>query len=143
MFDDALREWRRKKIRYRADIETYFGRKDIASRQFQIIDGKIDKLCCELWLIYHNVPYNPNVHMEHYVQPIEETYSESIYNCLMQATGQTITIEQEEMVHQTTSSAFDDIEEKIARFCLELTECIKRENVGNLRKEKRQRQIRY
>ena len=81
--------------------------------------------------------------MEHYVQPIEETYSESIYNCLMQASGQTITMEQEEMVHQTTSSAFDDIEEKIARFCLELTECIKRENVGNLRKEKRQRQVRY
>jgi hypothetical protein len=141
IFDDALREWRRKKIRYRADLETYFGKKETSGRQFRIIDAVMEKLSYEIWLIYHGVPNNPNVFMEHYVQPIEEAY-DSIFNCIMKANQQTISKEQEENVHQITSSAFDDLEEKIIKLCSEMAESLKKENVGNLRKPKLQRQIR-
>lgn len=92
------------------------------------------------WLIYHGVPQNPNVFLEHYVQPIEESY-DSIFNCIMQANGKEVTKQQEESVHQVTSSAFDDLEEKITRLCAEISESIRKENVGNLRKPKLQRQI--
>lgn len=142
MFDDSLREWRRKRIRYRTDLETYFGRNDVACRQFCIIDATLEKLSYELWLIYHRVPNNPNIFMKHYVQPIEESY-DSIFNCIMQANGQILTKEQEEMVHQITSSAFEDLEEKISRFCMELAENIKKGSIGSLRRDKVQRQIRY
>lgn len=141
IFDDALREWRRKKIRYRADLEIYYGKKETAVRQFRLIDAVMEKLSYELWLIYHGVPNNPNVFMEHYVQPIEEAY-DSIFNCIMKANQETITKEQEENVHQITSSAFDDLEEKIGKLCIEMAESLKKENVGNLRKPKLQRQIR-
>jgi hypothetical protein len=79
--------------------------------------------------------------MEHYVQPIEESY-DSIFNCIMKANNEVISKEQEENVHQVTSSAFDDLEEKINRLCAELSENIRKENVGNLRKPRLQRQIR-
>jgi hypothetical protein len=48
MFDDSVREWRRKRIRYRSDIETYFGKKESATRQFRLIDAVMEKLCYEL-----------------------------------------------------------------------------------------------
>jgi len=140
-FEEALRVWRRKKIRYKADLEMYFGNKETAARQFRIIDAIMEKLSIELWLIYNSIPNNPNVFMEHYVQPIEESYN-SIFNCILKANQQTITKEQEEDVHQVTSSAFDDLEEKIVKLCLEMSESLKKENVGNMRKGRLQRHIR-
>ncbi|CAJ1943243.1 unnamed protein product [Cylindrotheca closterium] len=140
-FEEALRVWRRNKIRYKAEVEMYFGKKESAARQLRIIDAMMEKYSYELWLIYNGIPNNPNVFLEHYVQPIEESYN-SIFNCIMKATSQTITKEQEENVHQVTSSTFDDLEEKIIKFCLEMSESLKKENVGNLRRGRLYRQVR-
>lgn len=48
IFDDSCREWRKKKIRYKADLEQYFGKKEGAARQFRIIDAVMEKLCYEM-----------------------------------------------------------------------------------------------
>mmetsp|Transcript_2063 Transcript_2063/g.4678 ORF Transcript_2063/g.4678 Transcript_2063/m.4678 type:complete len:244 (-) Transcript_2063:287-1018(-) len=141
LFEAALRAWRRNKIRYKAEVEMYFGKKESAARQLRIIDATMEKYSYELWLIYNGIPNNPNVFLEHYVQPIEESYN-SIFNCIMKANRQTITKEQEENVHQVTSSTFDDLEEKIIKLCLEMSESLKKENVGNMRKGRLYRQMR-
>lgn len=140
-FEEALRVWRRNKIRYKAEVEMYFGKKESAARQLRILDAMMEKYSYELWLIYNGIPNNPNVFLEHYVQPIEESYN-SIFNCIMKANQQTVSKEQEENVHQVTSSTFDDLEEKIIKLCLEMSESLKKENVGNMRRGRLYRQIR-
>lgn len=139
-FEEALRVWRRNKIRYKAEVEMYFGKKESAARQLRIIDATMEKYSYELWLIYNDIPNNPNVFLEHYVQPIEESYN-SIFNCIMKANSKTITKEQEENVHQVTSSTFDDLEAKINNLCLEMSESLKKENVGNMRRGRLYRQV--
>lgn len=132
IFDDALMKWRRNKIQYKAAIDVSFGKRGAASRLFRLIDATFDKLSFEIWHIYHENPNNPNVFLEYFVEDIEQHY-DTIFNCIMTAIDKELTREQEDNVHRTVSIAFDELQDKINRMCLEMSESIKKGNVGNLR----------
>jgi hypothetical protein len=132
LFDDALTQWRRNKITYNREIDVYFGKRAAASRLFKLVDATIDKLSFELWFIYHDNPSNPNVFLESFVEDIGQPY-DTVFNAIMTAIDKKITREQEENVHRITSSAFDELQDKVSRLCFEMSEAIRIENVGNLR----------
>jgi hypothetical protein len=135
-FDDALSQWRRHKIQYKSAIECYFGKRTSADKLFHLMDASFDKLAFELWFIYHGNPSNPNVFMQYYVEAIDQEY-DSVFNVIMTANGKTITSEQEDQVTQITSSAFDELQDKMKRMSNEMTESIRKENVGNLRRNRK------
>lgn len=133
LYDDALTEWRRHRIQYKTAIEVYFGRRDAASRLFKVVDATIDKLSFELWFIYHDNPCNPNIFLESFVEDIGQPY-DTIFNAIMTAIDKNVTRDQEEKVLRTVSSAFDELQDKINRMCFEMSEAIRIENVGNMRR---------
>jgi hypothetical protein len=132
-YDEALTQWRRNKIQYKTEIELYFGKRDAASKLYKLVDSTFDKLGFELWFIYHENPTNPNVFMEYYVEQIEQQY-DTVFNAIMTSIDKEITRDQEENVHRITSIAFDELQDKINRLCFEMSESIRKEKVGNLRK---------
>lgn len=134
MYDEALTQWRCNKIQYNRAIDVYFGKRDAASRLFKLVDATIDKLSFELWFIYHDNPSNPNVFMESFVEDIGQPY-DTIFNAIMTAIDKQITREQEENVHRIASSAFDELQDKVSRLCFEMSEAIRIENVGNMRRK--------
>jgi 23S rRNA maturation-related 3'-5' exoribonuclease YhaM len=89
-----------------------------------------------LWFIYHDNPSNPNIFMQYYVEDIESQYN-TVFNSIMTSIDKEITSEQEDNVHRTTSIAFDELQDKINRLFFEMSESIRKGNVGNLRKGKR------
>lgn len=131
-FDDALTKWRYNKIQNKRAIEIFFGKRENASRLFQMVDATFDKLSFEIWFIYHENPNNPNVFLEFFVEDIDQHYN-TIFNAIVTSVGKTITREQEENVHRTVSVAFDELQDKINRMCLEMSEAIQNKKVGNLR----------
>ena len=133
---EALANWRRKRVQYRKEIEIYFGKRDAASRVFHILDATFDKLSYELWFIYHENPSNPNSFMQYFVEEIDQEY-QSIFNAIMTSLDKDLTREQEDSVHQATSLAFDELQDQVSQLCTEMTESIRRENVGNLRQSNR------
>jgi hypothetical protein len=135
-FDAALGNWRRKKLQYRKEIEIYFGKREAASGTFHILDATFDKLSFELWFIYHENPTNPNSFMQHFVEDIGLEY-QSIFNAVMTSLDRELTREQEDNVHQAASLAFDDLQDKVSQLGTEMSDSIKKENVGNLRKNTR------
>jgi hypothetical protein len=135
-YDAALSNWRRKKLQYKKEIETYFGKRDATSGLFHILDCSFDKLSFELFFIYHENPSNPNSFMQHFVEDVGMEY-ESIFNAIMTSLDKKLTREQEDKVHQTTSIAFDSLQDKVSQLCSEMSESIKKGNVGNLRKNSR------
>jgi hypothetical protein len=132
LYDAALTQWRGNKIQYNREIDVYFGKRAAASRLFKLVDATIDKLSFELWFIYHDNPSNPNVFLESFVEDIGQPY-DTVFNAIMTAIDKKITREQEENVHRITSSAFDELQDKVSRLCFEMSEAIRIENVGNLR----------
>jgi len=132
LFDDALTEWRSKRIQYRRAIEIYFGQRATASKLFKLVDATIDKLSFELWFIYHNNPSNPNIFLQTFVEDIGQPY-DTIFNAIMTSIDEQRTQEQEETVHRTVANAFDELQDKVSRLCFEMSECIRNENVGSLR----------
>ena len=135
-YQTALSQWRRKKIQNIISLERYFGKRDSTARLFKLIDASFDKLSYELWFIYHDNPSNPNVFMQYYVEDIEAQYN-TIFNAIMTSIGKDITHEQEDNVHKTTSIAFDELQDKINRLGYEMSESIRKGNVGNVRKSKK------
>ena len=132
MYDEALTEWRSRRIQYRRAIEVSFGKRAAASKLFHLMDGAIDKLSFELWFIYHNNPSNPNVFLQSFVQDIGQPY-DTVFNAIMTSLDKQLTRAQEETVHRTAANAFDELQDKVSRLCFEMSECIRNENVGNLR----------
>ena len=132
LYDQALTHWRSNKIQYKRAIDIYFGKRDAASKLFKLVDATIDKLSFELWFIFHDNPSNPNVFMESFLEDIGQPY-DTIFNAIMTAIDKQLTREQEENVHRITSSAFDELQDKVRRLCFEMTEAIRTENVGNMR----------
>ena len=132
IYDEALTEWRSRRIQYRRAIEVYFGRRAAASKLFHLIDGTIDKLSFELWFIYHNNPSNPNVFLQSFVQDVGQPY-DTVFNAIMTSLDKQLTRAQEETVHRTAANAFDELQDKVSRLCFEMSECIRNENVGNMR----------
>jgi hypothetical protein len=74
--------------------------------------------------------------MQYYVKAIDQEY-DSVFNVIMTANGKTIMSEQELKVTQITSTAFDELQDKIKRMSNEMTESIRKENVGNLRRNRK------
>jgi hypothetical protein len=70
------------------------------------------------------------------VEDIESQYN-TVFNSIMTSIDEEITSEQEDNVHRTTSIAFDELQDKINRLFFEMSESIRKGNVGNLRKGKR------
>jgi len=132
-YTDALAKWRSNRIQNKAAIEVYFGRRDATSKLFKLVDATMDKLSFELWFIYHDSPGNPNVFLETFVEDIGQPY-DTIFNAIMTAIDQAITRDQEEKVLRTVSSAFDELQDKVNRLCFEMSEAIRLENVGNMRR---------
>lgn len=132
LYDEALAQWRRNRIQYKVEIDNYFGRRDTASKLFKLMDASMDKLSFELWFIYHDNPSNPNVFLMNFVEDIGQPY-DTVFNAIMTATDKTITREQEENVHNVAATAFDELQDKVHRLCLEMTKCIRNGNVGTMR----------
>lgn len=135
-YQAALAQWRRNKIQNLISLERWFGKRDTTARLFKLIDASFDKLSFELWFIYHDNPSNPNIFMQYYVEDIESQYN-TVFNSIMTSIDKEITSEQEDNVHRTTSIAFDELQDKINRLFFEMSESIRKGNVGNLRKGKR------
>ena len=137
-YNKMLIEWRSNKIRYKKRIEIYFGKRDVCSKLYALVEGFFEKLSYELWFMYHENPTNPNIFMQYYLEDIngETTNNDyiSIFNAIMTCTDKVLTRAQEEAVHRVTSEAFDELQDKITRLSNEMYESIRRENVGNLRR---------
>ena len=132
VYDEALAQWRRNRIQYKVEIDNSFGRRETASKLFKLMDASMDKLSFELWFIYHDNPSNPNVFLMNFVEDIGQPY-DTVFNAIMTATDKTISREQEENVHSVAAAAFDELQDKVHRLYLEMTKCIRNENVGTMR----------
>ena len=132
LYDEALAHWRHNRIQYKVEIDTYFGRRETASKLFKLMDASMDKLSFELWFIYHDNPSNPNVFLMNFVEDIGQPY-DTVFNAIMTATEKNLSREQEENVHSVAAAAFDELQDKVHRLCLEMTKCIRNENVGTMR----------
>lgn len=138
-YNESLVEWRCHKIRFKKRIEIYFGKRDVSSKLFSLVEGFFEKLSYELWFMYHENPTNPNVFMQYYLEDVNGIDASnqdyiSIFNAIMTCTDKVLTRAQEEAVHRVTSEAFDELQDKITRLSNEMLESIRRENVGNLRR---------
>jgi hypothetical protein len=132
LYDEALTDWRSRRIQYKRAVDIYFGKRDDASRLLTLIDATIDKLSFELWFIYHNNPANPNVFLQSFVEDIGDSY-DTVFNAIMTSVDKKITRAQEETVHKAAANAFDELQDKVSRLCFEMSESIRNENVGILR----------
>eukprot|EP00934_Nitzschia_sp_Nitz4_P007759 Nitzschia sp. Nitz4//scaffold325_size20118//11438//12220//NITZ4_008703-RA/size20118-processed-gene-0.29-mRNA-1//-1//CDS//3329547902//7749//frame0 len=133
LYDEALMQWRKNRIQYKIAIETYFGKRGSIARLFHLIDATFDKLSFEMWFIYHENPNNPNVFLQYFVEGIDQKYA-TVFNAIMTSIDKEISREQEEKVHQATSLAFDELQDKIHRMCTLMASSIHKGNIGFMRK---------